>query len=67
MTLMARPIHLLQALLAHLPPEADKAGSKSTGAFYFKRRCIECSVYNIKVPREPFERIGSICSRGTLM
>ncbi len=27
-----------------------------------KRRCTEWSVYDIKVPREPFESIGSVCS-----
>ncbi len=32
------------------------------GAFDFKRRCTEWSVYDIKVPREPFESIGSIGS-----
>ncbi len=31
-------------------------------AFNFKRRGAEWSVYDIKVPREPFESIGSICS-----
>ncbi len=30
--------------------------------FDFKWRCIEWSVYDIKVPREPFESIGTICS-----
>ncbi len=43
---------------------------QSVGAFDLKRRCTEWSVYDIKVPREPFESIGSICSyrsRGTLM
>ncbi len=29
------------------------------GTFDFKRRCTEWSVYDIKVPREPFESIGS--------
>ncbi len=29
------------------------------GVFDFKRRCTEWSVYDIKVPREPFESIGS--------
>ncbi len=41
------------------------------GAFDFKRRCTERSVYDIKVPRETFESIGSVLlsyrSRGTLM
>ncbi len=32
------------------------------GAFDFNRRCTEWSVYDIKVPREPFESIGSVCS-----
>ncbi len=43
---------------------------QSVGVFDFKRRCTEWSVYDIKVPREPFESIGFICSyrsRGTLM
>ncbi len=44
---------------------------QSVGAFDFKRRCAEWSVYAIKVPREPFKSIGFICSlyrsRGTLM
>ncbi len=31
-------------------------------AFDFKRRCIEWSVYDIKVLREPFKSIGFICS-----
>ncbi len=34
----------------------------SKGSFDFKRRCTEWSVYDIKVPREPFESIGSVCS-----
>ncbi len=34
----------------------------SLGAFDFKRRCTEWSVYDIKVPREPFDSIGLICS-----
>ncbi len=40
-------------------------------AFDFKRRCTECSVYDIKVPSELFESIETICSvcrsRGTLI
>ncbi len=32
------------------------------GVFDFKRCCTEWSVYDIKVPWEPFENIGSICS-----
>ncbi len=36
--------------------------NESLGAFDFKRRCTERSVYDIKIPREPFESIGSICS-----
>ncbi len=35
---------------------------KSIGAFDLKRRCAECSPYDIKVPREWFECIGSVCS-----
>ncbi len=41
------------------------------GAFDFKLRCIECSVYDIKVPREYIRTHGihplSCRSRGTLM
>ncbi len=35
---------------------------KVIGAFDFKRCCIEWSVYDIKVPREPFESMGTTCS-----
>ncbi len=39
-------------------------------AFDFKRRCADWSVYDIKVPREPFESKANLLSyrsRGTLM
>ncbi len=46
----------------------EKIGSHVTcahvltlGVFDFKRRCTEWSVYDIKVTREPFESIGSVC------
>ncbi len=39
---------------------------QSVGVFKFKRCCEEWSVYDIKVPREPFESIRSICSHITL-
>jgi len=35
---------------------------KKIGTFDCKRRCIEWSVYDIRVPREPLESIVTTCS-----
>ncbi len=52
-------------------PDQSKLVLETRGAFDFKRRCIERSVYDIKVPREPFENtrihLLSYRSRGTSM
>ncbi len=52
-------------LLGHVNTE-QCCEIQSVGAFEFKRCCTEWSVYEIKVPREPFENIGAICSLITL-
>ncbi len=46
----------------HHVNERKQSQSTSLGVFYFKRRCAEWSVNDIKVLREPFESIGSIWS-----
>ncbi len=57
------------SLLGHVNTK-QRCEIQSVSAFQFKRCCTEWSVYDVTVPREPFENIGSLLSyrsRGTLI
>ncbi len=64
-------IYIISMDLSYIRQNPSSDTDESIGVFDFKRRFAECSVYDIKVPRERFEsiriRLLSYRSRDTLM